>query len=201
MEKPGPGFGAGHSAQYTTLAEALRLTVETMEAEIAELASRGREPSDASLRLEARYVTITLLAAALCESVANVILATICEATTFGKLERKKTAQKWTIEIPQRLSGPGPSGKLTKDLELLFDVRHSIMHAKATIYADGETVTNPGNTELWQQLAPDVVRRFAEVPLALVAIIPDTADTLVRAVGFSLLQRQPRYQMPLARTP
>lgn len=192
MSIPSPGFGAGHSAQYTTLAEALRLNVETMEAEIADLAIRGFAPSAASLRMEARFVTVTLLAAALCESVANVILATVCSATAFEKLDRLRTVEKWTVEIPRHLGGPSPSVELQQELELLFRVRNSIMHAKATIYSEGETIANPGNTEQWQHLAPGAARKFAALPLALVTIIPADADLLVHAVGISLLQRQPR---------
>lgn len=188
----GPEFGAGHSAQYTTLAEALRLAVETMEIEIAELARHGLTVSAASLRLEARFVTVTLLSAALCESMANTILATVKTPTEFDEIERYPTVKKWTQLIPQALACNAPEARLQSELQLLFAVRNSIMHAKATIFSDGENVAHPGNTSLWEHLNPEAARGFAKVPRDLISIVPDTAEGLVRMIGCSLNERQPR---------
>jgi hypothetical protein len=189
---PGPGFGAGHTAQYQSLAEALCLSVEALDEDLARLAARGLGIEVASLHMEARFLTIVILAAAVCESAGNTILATVLEPSAFDNIDKRPTVEKWCTRIPAALDAPRPSEDLQNDLKLLFSVRNSIMHAKSTIFSDGETIVHPGNSDCWTYLDESTVRRLALVPSRLAAMIPDTADGIIRIVGFAILQRKPR---------
>lgn len=193
---PGAGFGAGHTGQYITLAEALRQSVEAMEEDLVYLNQRGLTVSAALLRMEARAVTVTLLAAAICESAANTILASALSAAAFDAIEFESTVRKWTRRIPDALPCPPPPPPAEAQLRQLFDVRNAIMHAKATVFADGETVKHAGNSAQWVHLNPETSRHFARVPLQLTDIIPVTADLMIRSIGISLRERQPRLPLP-----
>ena len=85
---PGPGFGAGHTNQCGTLAEGLRQVSEALESDLAAFAQEGFGPDIASRRLEARFATVTVLAAALCECMANTILAANMTGEEFATVEQ-----------------------------------------------------------------------------------------------------------------
>src|SRR3954468_3216237 len=101
---PGAGFGGGHTGQYITLAEGLRQAAEAMEADWAYLAKKGFSVSIASLRFEARCATIAVLAAALCECVANTVLATTLSAEEFAEAQAENMPRKWSHLLPRVLS-------------------------------------------------------------------------------------------------
>lgn len=190
---PGPEFGAGHTAQYITLAEGLRQAAEAIEADLAYLEKKGLSHSVASLRLEARCATITVLSAALCECVANTVLASVCTPAEFAAVEKSvRMPRKWTHEIPRVLNCLPPSDSVARELWHLHETRNSIVHTKATIFSSGDTVHIQGNDPQWDHLTPEVARSFVTLPLRAAATIPDSADFLLQAMVSSLQERQPR---------
>ena len=189
---PGPGFGEGHTGQYITLAEGLRQVAEAMEADMAYLDKKGLTPSSASLRLEARCATIAVLSAALCECMANTVLASILNPEAFAEAQKEKMPRKWSRAIPTTLNCAPPTDAVIQELWQLYEVRHSIVHSKATIFADGTNVHIQGNDPQWSYLTPNAARRFITLPLRLSASIPSTAGLVFHSIGSSLRERQPR---------
>lgn len=189
---PGPGFGAGHTAQYVTLAEGLRQSAEAMEADMAYLDKKGRTIASASLRIEARCATITILSAALCECMANTVLASVLTPADFEKAQKENMPRKWSREIPAALKCAPPSGDVVQELWQVYETRNSIVHSKATIFSDGERVHIQGNDTQWIHLTPHVARKFIALPLRVSESIPHTAGLVYNSIGSSLRERQPR---------
>lgn len=183
------GFGAGHTAQYITLAEALRLARESLEHDLGECNARKIAVPESSIRFEARISTICLLAAALSESVANTILATLVGSKAFEKLRMHSTHDKWTIRIPVALSCPPPSLQLANELKTLFALRASLMHAKATIFGENHEIVVKGDDHIWAGLTVANAKRFASLPYRLTAIVPDSADIVLSTISISLRER------------
>lgn len=188
---PGAGFGGGHTGQYITLAEGLRQAAEAMEADWAYLEKKGFSVSIASLRFEARCATIAVLAAALCECIANTVLATSLSAEEFVDAQAEKMPRKWSNLVPRVLNCAPPDGAVIEELWRLHQTRNSIVHAKATVFADGETVHIQGNDPQWVHLTPEIAREFATLPLRLAETIPASAGILY-VIQCSLKERQPR---------
>lgn len=188
---PGAGFGGGHTGQYITLAEGLRLAAEAMEADWAYLEKKGSTVSIASLRFEARCATIAVLAAALCECIANTVLATSLSAEEFADTQAEKMPRKWSNLVPRVLNCAPPGGAVVEELWRLHQTRNSIVHAKATVFADGETVHIQGNDPQWVHLTPEIARTFIALPLRLAETIPASAGILF-LIQSSLYERQPR---------
>ena len=65
------------------------------------------------------------------------------------------------------------------------------MHAKATVFADGETIHIQGNDPQWIHLTPQIAREFITIPLRLAETIPASGGIL-HMIGCSLSERQPR---------
>jgi hypothetical protein len=189
---PGPGFGAGHTGQYITLAEGLRQAAEAMEADLAYLEKKGLTTSLASLRFEARCATITVLSAALCECMANTVLASVLTPTEFEEAQKEKMPRKWSRVIPKTFNCAPLSDAVIQELWQLYETRNSIVHSKATIFADGENVHIQGNDPQWVHLTPDAARKFITLPLRLSETIPPTAGIVHHSIGSSLRERQPR---------
>jgi hypothetical protein len=188
---PGPGFGAGHTGQYITLAEGLRQAAEAMEADLAYLEKKGLTTSLASLRFEARCATITVLAAALCECMANTVLATVLAPADFQEVEKEQMPRKWSREVPKALNCAPPGDAAIRELRRLHQTRNSIVHSKATIFSDGESVHIQGNDPQWIHLTPQAAREFIALPLRLAETIPPSPGIL-HMIGSSLRERQPR---------
>lgn len=188
---PGAGFGGGHTGQYITLAEGLRQAAEAMEADLAYLEKKGFSVSVASLRFEARCATIAVLAAALCECIANTVLATSLSAEEFADAQTEKMPRKWSNLVPRVLNCAPPDGAVIEELWRLHQTRNSIVHAKATVFADGETVHMQGNESQWVHLTPEIARGFITLPLRLAETIPASTGILYM-IQCSLNERQPR---------
>lgn len=189
---PGPGFGAGHTGQYITLAEGLRQAAEALEADLAYLEKNGLSISLASLRFEARCATITVLSAALCECMANTVLASVLTSIEFDDAQKEKMPRKWSRVIPKTLNCAPPSDAVIQELWQLYETRNSIVHSKATIFTDGENVQIQGNDPQWIYLTPDAARKFITLPLRVSETIPSTAGIVHHSIGSSLRERQPR---------
>lgn len=189
---PGPGFGGGHTAQYITLAESLRQAAEALEADMAYLDKKGLTTSVAALRFEARCATITAVSAALCECIANTVLASILTPTEFEEAQKEKMPRKWSRTIPKALNGTPPNDRLIQELWLLYETRNSIVHSKASVFSDGETTHIQGNDLQWVHLTPDVARKFTTLPLRVAETIPASAGIVFHAIPSSLRERQPR---------
>ncbi|OIQ89110.1 hypothetical protein GALL_290150 [mine drainage metagenome] len=189
-------FSTGHTAQYITLAEGLLQAIEALETDLAYIEKAGLSNSSASLRLEARCATIAVLSAALCECVANTVLATVLAPPDFRKAEQAKMPRKWSHEIPRALNSPPPNAAIVQELQLLHEIRHTIVHSKATIFLPGETVHIQGNDPLWIHLTPEKARRFVTLPLRVSETIPPAAGIVCQTIGSSLRQRQPRLPCP-----
>ena len=181
----------GHTAQYASLAEALRLAVEDLDSDIGELRKRGLSESAATLRIKARTATITVIAAALCESTANTILAIMLEPEEFNKLEAKTTQEKWMRRIPEALGGSLLKPALTTSLSRLFRVRHAIIHAKAKVYIKHDKPIHSGTVDHWDELDIKSACEFAELPSKLLESIPHTAPFVIKAIGCTLRERRP----------
>jgi len=189
---PGPGFGEGHTGQYITLAESLRQAAEAMEADMAYLDKNGLTTSSASLRIEGRCATITVLSAALCECVANTVLASCSPPAEFEKAQRERMPRKWSHVIPATLNCAPPSDEVTRELWQLYETRNSIVHSKATVFSAGEKVHIQGNDPQWIHLTPNAARKFVTLPLRVSTSIPSTAGLVYHSISSSLRERQPR---------
>jgi hypothetical protein len=191
---PGLGFGEGHVATYTTLAEGLRQAAEAREVDIAYLEKKGLPISANALRIEARCATITLLSAAVCECAANTILATVLSEIAFVELEKERPPmpRKWSHSVPEALKCTPPTDALMQELWLLYRTRDSVVHSKPTVFSDGENVRVQGNDSQWVHLTPEAVRKFVTLPIRVAQTIPESAEPLIQAIGWSLKQRQPR---------
>lgn len=189
---PHLGSYSGHTAQYMTLAMALRNSIEAMELDVARLERKQLAISAASLTIEAHCATITVLSAALCENVANTILATLMDSNAFLESEKIPMPKKWSQTIPELLNCSPPDPKLLRELGLLHQVRTSIVHAKATIYSSGDIVHIEGNDSRWVHLTPEIARSFSRLPLSLVNAVPLTVDYLLLGIGSTLRECQPR---------
>lgn len=189
---PGHGFGAGHTAQYITLAEGLRQTVEAMEADLAYVETKEPSLSLASLRFEARCATIAVLAAALCECAANTVLATVLTPADFQLIEKEQMPRKWSREIPKALHSAPPNDSIVQELWDLHQTRNTIVHAKATIFADSGAVHIQGTDPQWAYLTPSVVRKFYTLPLRVAETIPAQAGITYHSIPSALRERQAR---------
>ena len=153
-----------------------------MEDDLEELADVGRDVSAASLRLEARFVTVTLLASALAESLAHTIIGMAANKTLLGLKRRIPLFELWKQRIPLVIGcAPFLTGKLEGDLSRLSKVRNAITHANPRLYS-GDKAIAEGNAERWEQMDVKTVRMFVGLPLRLLAAVPRTE----------------RYAMPLA---
>lgn len=188
---PRAGLGGGHTGQYITLAEGLRQAAEAMEADWAYLEKKGFSVSVASLRFEARCATIAVLAAALCECIANTVLATSLSAEEFADAQSETMPRKWSNLVPHVLNCAPPGDAVIAELLRLHRTRNSIVHAKATVFANGETVHIQGNGPQWVHLTPEIAREFITLPLRLTETIPASAGILY-TIQCSLKERQPR---------
>jgi hypothetical protein len=167
----------GHTAQYETLARALGYAAGLMEDDLEELTERGYTVSAADFRLEARFVTVTVLAVAMTESLANTILALATNGHYKDpKGRRPKLVARWQSVIPERIGcAPFLSAALAKDLTLLGAVRNSITHSNPRLFS-GDTVIADGNSAWWDHLDADTVRMFVRLPLELLASVPQTSQ-------------------------
>jgi len=182
----------GHTAQYITLAEGLRQIVEAMEVELAYLEKKGNSLGIASLRIEARCATVAVLSAALCECVANTVLAGTLTKAAFKDVVGESMPQKWNEIIPEVLGCPAPDPETMRLLRTLQTTRNSIVHAKATVFDEKEAVHIQGNDGQWINLTPEMVRKFQQLPLRLAENIPPSAGILSAGIISSLRDRQPR---------
>jgi hypothetical protein len=162
----------GHSAQYLTLARALGYAAGYMEDDIEELADVGQDVSAASLRMEARFVTVTLLAAAMAQSLANTIIAMAANEDAPQPGRWPTLFELWKERIPSAIGcAPFLTATLASDLTRLSDIRNSITHATPRLYA-GDSVISDGNASRWEQLDTRTVRMFVRLPLRLLAAVP-----------------------------
>lgn len=164
----------GHTAQYQTLARALGYAAGLMEDDLEEAADVGSDERCAGLRMEARFVTVTLLAAAMAECLANTVLALATNgAHPSLKARKAQPLRRWEEEIPAALGcAPFLTGQLKRDLRLLIDVRNSITHANPQLFTHDQTVVSDGNADWWSKLDRVNVRMFAGLPLRLLAAVP-----------------------------
>lgn len=164
----------GHTAQYQTLARALGYAAGLMEDDLEELADVGLDERAARLRMEARFVTITLLAAAMAECLANTVLALASDGTHPAlKDKRSRPLKRWMDEIPHALGcAPFLTEGLKRDLELLIDVRNAITHANPELFTSENEIVATGNAERWSKLTRENVRMFVGLPLRLIAVVP-----------------------------
>lgn len=174
----------GHTAQYHTLARALGLALQIAEDELSRVEANGHGLWAASLQIEARFVTIVTLSAALCESMGNTILATLLDPVAFKAIERKPPVEKWIVHIPRATATPKliPSA-LSTELDELFDVRNSIMHPQATVFSKTKTV-HEGNSSKWNCLEqPTKVRSFASIPVRLADLFTHKLHSEIYAIA------------------
>lgn len=164
----------GHTAQYQTLARALGYSAGLMEDDFEELADVGANDGAASHRLEARFVTVTLLAAAMAECLANTVLALATDgAHPALKTKKAQPLRRWEEEIPATLGcAPFLTGQLKCDLKLLLDVRNSITHANPQLFTHEQEIVADGNAAWWLKLDRANVRMFVGLPLRLIAAVP-----------------------------
>lgn len=188
---PGPGFGAGHTNQCGTLAEGLRQVSEALELDLAALEREGFGPEVASRRLEARLATVVVLAAAVCECMANTILAANMPEEEFANIERIEMPRKWSHEIARLLRCAPPDTSTIGMLWELLRMRNSIVHPEATIFSDGETVRVEGNVKDWNSLSEERVRKYARLPGRLIETVPPSAGIPYLSMRFSLLELSP----------
>lgn len=164
----------GHTAQYITLARALGLALQIAEDELTKIEAKGHGLWAAGTQIEARFVTIIVLAAAVCESLANTLLAANLAPPELKRADKQPTYTKWEKEVPKALDVPPfVSPQLMDDLRTLFRVRNSIMHPKPEVFAQDRTTIHAGTAHIWDQLAdPSFVRRLASVPVRLSEAVP-----------------------------
>lgn len=178
---------SGHTAQYITIARALGNALGAMEDTIDQYSKTpGWTEDNGGIQLEAHCVTITLLAAALCESVANTVLATLLTPSRFGAIEGSRTVDKWKKWIPEITAHQNQIPEnLGLKLELLFATRNAIMHPKATIFGPEECehnsseILHKGTSEKWSVLDPKSVREFAALCGKLAACLPEETNAKV----------------------
>lgn len=184
----------GHTAQYVTIAIALRIQlVEYFE----RAAMIGKKFSlDGNEELEARRLTIVLLTAALCESCINAALALTLEPADFNKIERKPPLVKW-FDHSKRVNPAfalDPNSADGKELEFLIKCRNSTTHARPEVYTETETI-HPGNHEPWAFLNHDrvlpivtlpvtLLQRLCEGTKPLIAIMPTSVAWQLRLIEF-----------------
>lgn len=181
METEAEPLPTGHSAQYLTLARALGYAAGMMEDDIEELADGGYDVHAASMRMEARFVTVTLLASAMTESLAHTIIAMATVRDASKQNKRTRLFDLWNEAIAAAIGcSPFLTGKLSSDLRKLCDIRNSITHANPRLFT-GDQVISDGNTKRWEQLDTEIVRMFVGLPLRLLAAVP----------------RAKKYQIPL----
>lgn len=192
METIAPAYAeghapSGHTAQYMTLARALGNALGVMEDTVDKYGEpHGGEKALVDIQLEAHCATVTLLSAALCESVANTILAMLLPPAWFGAIEGRRTVEKWKKWIPEVIAKPGliPEPVCTK-LELLFTTRNAVVHPKARVFrsetgADGVLEANgKKKSEKWDVLNPANARKFAALCIELADCLPDETDAKV----------------------
>lgn len=164
----------GHTAQYQTLARALGLAAGLMEDDIEELADVGADERAASLRMDSRFVTVTLLAAALAECLANTVLALATDGTHEAlKGKQSRPLKRWTDDIPKALGCPSfLTDELRRDLQVLIDARNAITHANPELFTSENEIVAPGNASRWSHLTRENVRMFVGLPLRLIAVVP-----------------------------
>ncbi|MFT3831329.1 MAG: hypothetical protein QM691_16655 [Opitutaceae bacterium] len=188
--QPPAGEPTGHSAQYQTIARALGNALGAMENTIDEYSKTpGWTEVNVGIQLEAHCVTITLLSAALCESVANTVLATFLSPSAFAKAECCPTVEKWTKRIPEAIGHLNtiPAGTIA-DLKMLVKARNAVVHPKAQILgadtADGSPeILHEGTPEEWAVLNPAAARRFAALCIELAGYLPDEVDAKVLRIS------------------
>lgn len=164
----------GLSAQFQTVARALGGAAGIMEDDLEDLAERGLDHSSATLWLESRYITVTLLSAALAEAIANAILSMALQPSEIGKAIEERLFQKWKTGISRAIgSETFLSGPLENELLTLVRTRNSIVHAKPRVFS-GDNAIHDGNADDWGVLTPERVRQFVELPLLLLANVPRT---------------------------
>ena len=175
-DAPVRASATGLTAQFQTLARALGAAAGIMEDDLEDLAERGMSHGSATLWLESRYITVTMLSVALTEAVANAILAMALPPSAILKAQKKGLLYKWKTGIPDAIGcSPFLSGPMENALQALLKARHSVVHAKPRVYA-GDRVIHDGDADEWLALEPDNVRRFVELPLLLLSQVPRTAN-------------------------
>lgn len=172
IEQPPDAVATGHTAQYSTLGRALGWALRSYQEVILAMETRGILEWGNSLNLEARRVTVVLLTAALCESIANTILSAKMTDSKWEKADHTPTVEKWTKLIPKtlELKNHSLSDELRADLEMLFVLRVSIVHAKPSLVVPEENKTRvirEGNGGLWDKLDHETVMRLSTVPVSL----------------------------------
>ncbi len=168
----------GHSGQYGTIARALGYAAGYMEDDLEELGYVNAPVSAASLRMEARFITVTLLSATLIEALANVALTQWLSPPGLKGLKLRGLLENWTVNLPEACGVPKilPQ-ELIDELTLLRDVRNSIVHAQTQTFVEG-TVVHKGRVEEWSLLTPETVRKFVNLPLRLIATVPQKPDVI-----------------------
>lgn len=198
-----PG-GTGHTGQYGTIARALGYAAGYMEDDLEELAYLNAPVSAASLRMEARFITVTVLSATLTEALANVALTQRLTPEKLKGLKRRGFLDNWMINLPEACGvAQILSRELIDELTLLRDVRNSIVHAKTQTFVEGNVV-HEGRVDEWELLTPETVRGFVSLPLRLIAAVPQKPDDIpiqVWANDHWLVQAIKRGRGDLGHTP
>lgn len=171
-EKPAQKEPAGLTLRFLTLDRALHLALTETQADLNQMEQEGYSRSVASLRIEARFVTIVVLAAALCECLVNTVLALVCEKTVFSGIERERTLDKWRMELPKALRcAPFVTPEAFGQLEALMALRNSIMHPKADILLS-TSATESEVPHDWAKLDPVTISAYASLPKRLMNQVP-----------------------------
>lgn len=165
----------GLTMQFQTLARALGAAAGIMEDDLEDLAERGINHSAATLWLESRYVTVTILSAAVCEAVANTILLVALSPDVVKRALDRGLVSKWKFEISSAIDSASFLSETHESiLKTLVRARNSIVHAKSQVYS-GEQVVHEGDAEEWRLLELTIVRKFVQLPPQLLAAVPRTS--------------------------
>lgn len=175
----------GHTAQYLTIAIALRIQLVEYFDRAALIEKRsGLEGNE---ELEARRLTIVLLTAALCESCINAALALTLEPDEFKAIERRSPLEKWFTHSKRvnPAMALDPNSADGRELEFLIKCRNSTTHAQPEVYSETETI-HPGNHEPWSFLNHERVLRIAKLPLSLLSQLCVGPDAFIATMPSSV---------------
>lgn len=174
------------TAQYVTVAIALRIALFDYFDDVKRV--QAVRPIESNEGLEARRLTIVLLAAALCESCVNVAMSVRLGTNEFKKADWTPTVQKWASEIAH-VNPAFPFGEkepLRLGLEFLFTCRNSITHAKPQVWAEEKQVIHAGNHTPWDSLTHESVLPLAEIPILLAKALGTSNNPFVLMIGSNI---------------
>lgn len=172
----------GLTAQYVTLAIALRIQLVEYFQSYDLLAERGRH--EGNEELEARRLTIVLLTAALCESCINTALALSLSPDEFNDIERRPTLKKW-FTYSKRVNPKfnlDPASDTGHQLAFIFECRNAVVHAQAEVYTETDTI-HPGNHSPWHLLTHERILTLVTIPVRLLIPLWDGTDPLIACMS------------------